>query len=607
MSPRRILLLGPALALGALVAGIGLACVSWSVDLPSVSGFVSRGLCDTYGIALSARGTTEISLLPLPRLEFHGIRLTAGSPDGPVLADGGRLAMQLSLSSLLWGRADLVSLTLEGATLSLPQKDDRRWAGPLERLAAQLGSGDTGHPRRITLVNATLAAGPGDDASQSASDVDLVLSWPLWSDALHGAGGLTWRGVQARFSVTDLRPGELAGGGESPFTANASWEAGSASAAGSVSARDGVSLSGQGSLQTRSLPETLAWIGSGVALSPMIEDVAIEGSFEATRAALRMPSVRVSAGGNVLEGAGSVTVGAGRPSVQATLATDSLNLGPLLAGGLRVSGLDGSAEGWGRGSLDLAPLVGGDLDLRLSAASARLGPVLLDDLAASVIVREDRIDATLGRATIQSGVLKGRGTLARAGDSGTELKLQGSFGRIDLAALLIDLGQTGWMLGATQGAFALEGSGRDAESLVRRIKGRASLAVEGGAIAGLDLSDVIHRGGTLAQGSLARRNGRTPFDRAGVSLTFTAGVGEIVEGTLAARTLSANLRGQISLPERLFRARAELLPRTAAAGEAVATPATLFEIAGPWDAVAVQAAPRKDGTTLPTPVRAYGP
>jgi AsmA protein len=108
---------------------------------------------------------------------------------------------------------------------------------------------------------------------------------------------------------------------------------------------------------------------------------------------------------------------------------------------------------------------------------------------------------------------------------------------------------------------------------------------------------VIHRG-KPAPGALARRNGRTPFERAGITLRFADGIGEIGEGYLKASTLTASLRGQVSLIERRFQARAELAPRVAASltgvGEAPRAGA-LFEIAGPWDAVSIRPA-RRDET-----------
>ncbi|MEH3117472.1 MAG: AsmA family protein [Methylorubrum populi] len=626
MSLRRTL---PALGLGLLATGLVAACLPWSIEAPGATRFVSRNLQQSWGVALAARGRTEVVVLPLPRIVFDDIRLTEGDAAGPVLASGGSLSLQLGLAALLTGRVEVDSLTLDGAEVMLPRDArDSRWAQAAERLTHAIAGEDGDRPRRIILARCGVTGrDPRDSALKTARDVDLTISWPTWSESLALTGGLRWEGGSVRLTLSDLHPHALLSGGASPFAAALSWPSGSLSAEGRGSLRDGIKVSGTGSLQTRSLRGTLALAGGDLALSPFVEDLSVEGSFEAASGQIQFPNVTVRTGGNVLEGAGSAAFGSGRTAMQATLAAESLNLSPLLADLLRLTGFDEGADdrAWRSRSLDLAPLTAGDLDLRISAGSARIGPVQMTDLASSVLVREGGIEASLGRAGVQGGVVKGRVTLA--GDDGdaalTRVKAQGSFDGIDLGALLNDLGQSRWMLGVSQGSLALEGEGRDADAFARSVAGRVALASADGAIAGLDLADVIHRGGTVAPGALARRNGRTPFERAAVTLLFADGVGEIVEGSLASRTLDASLHGRISLVDRRFQARAELLSRVAASAEGTPPATALFEIAGPWDAVTARRSQhaqaddprqrvlgkgfRRPGADLPLGIRAYVP
>ena len=619
------------LALGLVAAGLVSACLPWSIEAPGAARFVSRGLQQGWGVALSARGRTEVVLLPLPRIVFEDIRLTEGDAAGPVLAAGGNLSLQLGLAALLTGRVEVDSLTLDGSELVLPQEaGDTRWSAAAERLTHSIAGEDGDRPRRIILARCALKGrDPRDGTLQTARDVDLTISWPAWSESLAVNGGLRWGDGSARITLTGLRPYALFSGGESPFTAALTWPTGSLSAEGSGSLRDGLKASGTGSLQTRSLHKTLALTGGGLALSPFVEDFAVEGSFEAASGQIQFPSVTVRSDGNVLEGAGSATFGPQRNAVQATLAAENLNLSPLLAGLLRLTGFDRGTDdaAWRGRSLALRPFTGGDLDLRISAGNARIGPVQMTDLASSVLVREDGIEASLGRANVRGGMVKGRVSLAADGSDAalTRVKAQGSFDGLDLGALLDDLGQSRWVLGATRGSLALEGAGHDVDALARSVSGRVALESADGALSGLDLADVVHRGGVVAPGALARRNGRTPFEHAAVTLLFADGVGEIVEGRLASRTLGASLNGRVALADRRFQARAEILSRATASADGASAPATLFEIGGPWDAVSVRAsaAPRpagdearppaapdsfqRPGADLPLGIRAYVP
>lgn len=628
MSLRRTL---SSLGLALLALGLVAACLPWSVEAPGAARFVSRGLQQSWGVALTARGRTEVVLLPLPRLVFEDIRLTEGEAAGPVLASGGTLSLQLGLAALLTGRVEVDSLTLDGAEVRLPQEaGDTRWSRAIERLTHSIAGEDGDRPRRVILARCSVKGrDPRDGTLQTARDVDLTVSWPAWSESLAVNGGLRWDGGSARIALADLRPYALFSGGESPFTAALTWPAGSLNAEGSGSLRDGFKAAGTGRLQTRSLHGTLALAGGGLALSPFVEDFSVEGSFEAAAGQIQFPNVTVRSDGNVLEGAGSATFGSRRNAVQATLAAENLNLSPLLAGFLRLTGFERAADdtAWRRRSLDLRPFTGGDLDLRISAGAARIGPVQLTDLASSVLVREGGIEASLGRASLRGGMVKGRVSLAADENTAalTRVKAQGSFDGLDLGALLDDLGQPRWVLGATRGSLALEGSGHDVDALARSVAGRVALESADGALSGLDLADVIHRGGVVAPGALARRNGRTPFEHAAVTLLFADGVGEIVEGRLASRTVGASLNGRVALADRRFQARAKLKSRAAAPADGAQAAATLFEMAGPWDAVSVraEAAPQpgadearpraapdafhRPGADLPLGIRAYAP
>ena len=588
MSPRRLLLAVGFASVAAL--GAGAATLPWPVGTPTAAAFVSRGLHD-YGLALTAEGATTMTLLPLPRLSFTRTRITAAKAGGPALIEGGSLDLELNPLALLSGQADLGALVLGGATIHLPEStDDPRWAEPIRHVAARLTQGGSTHPRRISLTDANLKSSiPG----RGADGVDLTLAWPFWSASLDAAAALTWRGARTNVALIGLRAGDLLRGAESPFTLNAAWPQGSLSADGTAVAAEGLALKGQGRIETRSLPETLAWLGGDVALAPFIRTLALDGRFETAGRTMSFSSLRATLGDDVLEGAGSVSLAEARTSVQATLAADSLNLAPLLGGLIQVfgPGPGGDRAAETARPVALAPLTGGDLDLRLSAAESRIGPVLLQDLAASVLVRPGSVEVALNRAGLQGATFKGRVALSAVGEDGaeTEVKAQGAFDRLDLGALLLDLGEARWVLGGTQGQFALETSGRDATDLVAHVAGRAAFTIDGGVLSGIDLADVMHRNGAVAPGALARRNGRTPFERAAVALKFADGVGEIGEGTLKAANLTGVLRGQISLPTRSVQARAELGPK--AAGEGT-RPTMAFEIVGPWDAVRVRTGQR---------------
>ena len=576
--------------LGLLAAGLACACLTWTVPAPGLTRFVARELARSYGVALRAEGPIEVALLPLPRLGLGGVRLSAGSLDGPVLTEGGTLSLQLNLIPLLTGRIDVNTLALDGATIRLPTGPaDARWSEPVRLLEARLVADGTSHPRRVSLSRATATGSdPRDGTPQVARDIDLSVSWPLWSTLADVSGSFLWNAAPARFAFSDLRIVDLLSGRASPFSLSASWAAGSLAAEGHGLVRDAsLRLTGRGTFATRSLPETLAWAGGAAALAPFVEAFGLEGSFDMDGRRLMLPDVKVSFGANLLEGAGSIAFDRQRPAIQATLAAESRNLAPFLVETMRLLGHDPAGADAPPGpapSLALAPFTAGDLDLRLSAGAARVGPMLAEDVAASVLVRAGNIEASLNRATLASGTLKGRLALnvSKSDAAVTEMKAQGAVDGLDLGALLGDLRQESRILGRVQGQFLAQGSGATTERLLNHADGHAILGVENGTLIGLDLSEIAQR-----HRSPARRIGRTGFERATLNLRFTDGVGEIVEGALEGPALSASLRGTVFLHDRRCETVADVTARNATAGGPLQKP-TQFLIGGPFDDLAVR-------------------
>lgn len=626
MPLRRILSI---LSLGAFGAALVAACLPWSVSTPRLKGIVARDFVRAYGLALTAEGPTDVTLLPLPRLGFRNVTLASGGRDGPVLAQGGTLSLQLNLLALLTGRLDVNTLTLDGAAVHLPAGDgDSRWAEPIRLLQARLAADGAAHPRRISLSRATVTGfDPRDGSPQTARDLDLTLSWPLWSAQAELSGSFQWSAMPTRFTLSGLRVVDLLDGGVTPFALSATWSAGTLTAEGNGLARaDGLTLTGLGQFETRSLPETLAWAGGTVALSPFVGAFGLSGSFEVDGRRLLLPNVRVSFGDNQLEGAGSIVFGPDRPAVQATLAAETLNLAPALADVLRTAGITSVPEGapdWRTRPLALGPYTGGDLDLRISAGAARFGPVLAEDLAASVLVRAGNIEASLGRATLAGGTLKGRLVLAAVpgNPAATDARLQGAFDRLDLAAVPADLRPEPWILGAAQGQFQAEASGADLQAFLRQLDGQATLAIDGGTLVGFDLTEAA-----LRHRAPVRQVGRTAFDRAVLGLRFRDGVGEITEGTMEGVLMAASLRGTVSLPDRRCDTLAEITARGGQPEGAKRAPMR-FRIAGPFGGLDVQSLTRETepdlrggamvppngprspaaGWALPAGARAYAP
>ncbi|AWN54552.1 AsmA family protein [Methylobacterium sp. 17Sr1-1] len=611
---------------GAAVTALAVTAASlpWTIAAPRAAAFAERDLARRYGLGLAVAGPATLTLLPAPRLTFAGVRLSRGGHD--LVASEG-LQVQLGLAGLLAGRAEITGLVLDRARIALSPDADRDWTEPAARLAARVAAGRGRHLRRLVLVDATLSLrDPRTGAPETVTGLNLVANWPRPSAGLDLSAAFTWRGVPASLTLSGLRPRELAAGAETPVVAALTWNGAGARAAGSdariegsaeiegslawtreaskgspakEAAAGGPRLSGQGRFSTAALPGTLAWLGIAPGPASLAGPVSLDGRFLARPGGVEWPEIRVRVGDSRLEGAGAAALVRGRLSVTGTLAAERLDLSGLVpeAGFLSEAAAGGA---WSRAPLALDGLSRGDLDLRLSAASARLGPVEAQDVAAGLLVRDGTVEATLGRATVQGGTVKGRAALA-ALPAGLDARLQGSADRIDLGGLFADLGWPRWILGRAQASVALDGAGSSLADLVGRLAGRAAVTVEGGEILGLNLADLAQRPETAA--TALRRGGRTHFERARIGLTVSDGVAEIGQGQLRGAALAASLGGRIFLAERRLSAEARIEPgpdgRTGGR----------FAIEGPWLRPSLRplAARMPAPATLPAAASAYAP
>ncbi|MGY2049459.1 AsmA family protein [Methylobacterium sp. JK268] len=589
MTRRPILLLsGGACTLALVVA----ACQSWSVATPAAAGFLGRHLARAYGLAFEADGPTTLALLPAPCLTFHGVRLRNGAR---LLAESREVGVQLGLGALLGGQAEVAALTLTGARLVLPGDD--RWAAPLSRVTDRLAAG--ARPlRRLTIAEGRLAA--EEDGPDRIADIALFASWPRAGAGLDLAGRFAWRGAAVTATLAAARPLDLASGGTSPVRATLAWPAGQLDLDGTGSWRDGPSVTGEGRFATRSLPEVLAWLGARAPLAPVLGRVSLEGRFEAKPGSVAMPALHVVVADTALDGAGAASLAPdGRLALTGTFAAERVDLSPLLPAG----------RDWTRAPIALGDWTGGDLDLRLSAAAARLGAVEAEEVAAGLLVREGAVEASLGRATLRGGTVKGRAVLVDAGPSGLETKLQASADRVELGPLLADLGLVRGAEGRVQGNLSLDAAGGDLAELSRRLVGRVAVTLEDGEIAGFSLAEAPGAEPAL------RRGGRLPFERAQVTLGVASGLGEITQGLVRTAASALAFRGQVAIPERRVAAQVEPAPRDpllATAGGAergsAAKPA-VYELAGAWSAPQLRllSPARPAANALPTAASAYAP
>ncbi len=556
------------------LAVLGAAAVPWTLTGSRLSSSVTRHLRSTYGVDFAVEGRSTFALLPTPRVKFE--RMTLAVPDGTVKAEGGTLRGELHLLSLLVGRIELSEIMLSETkiTASRAALASQDWRALLKERP-----GDA-QARRLIIASSSVRWTDLKDAD--LDKVNLLVNWAGSEAPLYAAGSASWRGEVVRLEQASVHPTLLASDRLSPIQLTLAAPTGRLSLTGEAQLGNDPRITGESLIQATSLRGFTRWSGMKLPFGPQIQAVSIQGDVSMNRRRLSWPSVAVSLGEDRLEGTMAVRLDSERPLITGTLAADSLNLSdfvrPLVQARVR-------SGGWSDEAIDLAPTTGSDLDLRISATSARLRSLRVDDMAASVLVRPGRIEASIGRAELYQGTVKGRLSLIAVGD-GTELKGQGSFDDVDLAAFLSAIGETRWIAGLAQGQIVLEGAGRNPAELVRQTNGRIAITVGEGELVGIALDDALRRVEKRPLfASLNWRGGRTAFDHAHAQVVVNGGVGTVAEGRLSAPGMLMGLQGTISLADRALDLQADV----SLAHQPPNTPPMIaFDVSGNWDNVEVR-------------------
>lgn len=555
------------------LAVLGTAASPWTLPGSGLSAELRTHVKERYGLDLTVRGRSTFAVLPIPRVKFENV--TLAFPDEALKAEGGILRGELRLLPLLFGRIELsdFDLTDTRITGSFQKLQAVDWAGVFKDRSEET------HARRLIVSQSSLRWTDLKGANLDA--LNAVIRWTDSSEPMTLTGSARWRDETVSLEKASLFPDRLASNRISPFSVTLASPAARLTAKGDAQLGAAPRITGESTLQAASVRDFTRWSGMELPFGSLLQALSISGEFSMDHRRLSWPAVSVKLGPDKLEGTMAVRFDTDRPVISGTLAADSLNLSDLFAPFSQTRTANGS---WSEESIDLTQATGMDLDLRLSASSANLGRLSLDDMAASVLVQPGRIEASIGRAAFYDGTLKGRLSLVSQNGS-VDFKSQGTFSGVKMAPFLAAFGEPRWITGQAKGQFSFDGRGENPADVIRQAEGRTAVEVTDGELVGITLQDALRRvekRPLLA--SLNWKGGRTPFDKASAQIAVKDGVGEIIAGNLKGPAVQAELRGQVLLVDRTLRVTADISPADAPADQ---LPALVFDVTGDWDNVSV--------------------
>jgi AsmA protein len=562
-----------------IVAGIAaLSAGSVLVSPDSARDAVKAQIRAVTGLDPVMRGPVEVSLFPSGTVSLVDVALgEAGGRTPPLAAD--RLVAHLRFLPLLLGRIEIGDIALDHPRIALDIDADGRsnWSPLLAALANALKPVDRiASFTEIRIDHGAIAIGDaGRGTVESLSDVDLSLAWPSISRSFGATGRFTWRGepIETSVVISDFLAALV--GDSSGLKVRLSGAPLRLAFEGTISSQPSLKADGTLAAEAASLRDALRWTGDTPVPGGGFGRFALKGQARVVGRAISLSGVNVELDGNAAEGVLTYAAN-GQRTWQGTLDAGALDLTPYVS---TVRVMTANSREWDRGPLALDGLTGFEIDLRLSAGKVTIGHARLGRTAVAASLRGGRLLVTVGEAQAYGGVIRGSLALAKA-EGGAEVKSEMQFADVDLDACLGELFGLRRIEGKGNLSFAIEGAGDSVMALTRSLSGTVNLAAEHGALAGINVEQVLRRLERRPLSPGDYRSGRTPFDKLTVALKVANGAVNVADATVDGAAVRIAMAGSASIPSRELDLKGTAALLNGPNEVAFELP---FVVNGPWD------------------------
>jgi AsmA protein len=576
----RRFLVRPKWLLAALVAGpLGYAAVApWTFSEPAFREEIARQVLRSTGLKLDTGARFAFALLPRPLIKIEEPNISDASSGFALRA--AYLKGSLRLLPLLGGRLEMARVSLMRPHFAI-DLDALPLGGGDAQARQQLAQRQFG----VVSINDGSAqiASRAQGVAHRIDGINVQFDWRSTDAPLSITGAARLNGYPTEIALWTARPGDALRGDASPITLRLKNAALSLSAAGSAVLGARPQYSGRLAVTAQDLPRALDFIGTPEPprLAPF-RLFALSGEGMISRNAGSLSNLTLSTDGNDFEGALAWRREAERFLLTSTLATNFLNLAPFANEAPALTGPDGF---WSRDPLSGSDLSRFDLDLRVSAARARLGRLQADEAALSVMLKNGRLELGLSEAKTYKGVVKGR-FLTQSAGAGVESRMTVGFIGVDMSSLLWDALGHSKISGLATGSLIFSGAGESVAQIARNLDGRGQIQINQGDVSGVDLEQILRRMEKRPLvGSAELRSGRTSFEQLSANLRVEQGAAQIDEGLLNGKGVRVAFSGLAAIPERTIRFEAIATPATTSKGGDARkdAPQFPFRLQGPWD------------------------
>lgn len=558
---------------------------------------IAQELSALSGYRVTISEAPEVSVWPVVRARLEDVTFTDwAEPDAVPAIEAESIELDLSAWAAMRGEIVFSRLVLMRPLVRLQDEDGEGLAfdapsggrilralnSARERLAAtpdqRPPAGDlSGASVGLIEFREGRAIAAGDHDRPILTSVSGRFDWPSLTSAARLEATAIWRGEAVTVEGASAQPLDLVSGLPAPLRISLTSEPANLSFEGQVIAGAQPFIDGRATTSFPSLKRLVEWSDLSLRGLPPLSPVSIAGTIEGNLERLRIEGADVELGSSRGSGRLEMSLAADVPGISGTLAFASLNLRPLMAAfSPAAAGTAGMSDPVETG------LVGRlNLDIRLSAATASLGTLALNDVAAAMQARDGIASLDISDATAFGGVIQvGLRIDTNPTLNAVELKILAE--DIDAGAMAV-AGEIRRVVPQAPADLSViaRGAGADWAAVLADAEGSISVTLGEGTILGLDMQGFTTRAGEGRFFALSEvETGQLAIRSASARAQIDNGVLRLERSVIDLDDRTFSFEGIVPYMGRALALSGGLTPKAEGSTE----PNLRFFIGGGWDA-----------------------
>jgi AsmA protein len=457
----------------------------------------------------------------------------------------------------------------------------------------------------LTIRNGTLRINYST-GTETISAIDADISGRK-KGLISSKGAMVLRGQKVTFDATTGLPVESSAKAKlatkkMPLQATVTGSLFSATFDGRMETTDAIAFVGTLDATVPNLRDTVQWLGVTLHPSAFAEPFGVKSQFKWASRQMSFEKAAIQLNGQIATGTLSIGSSMGRPSVDATLAFQSLDLTQFVTASMPVGQtVEQFAQGWQGADIAWPIARQIDADFRLSSAKVSAGGAPLGRGAATISMKTGRLNIDIAELSFKGSPINAQVAVDMVAPTPT-YNVRGKFELADLGPVAALILGRDFLSGAGAITVDLNGQGARLGDVLDGANGRLTVRALETMRIGADLKSVraqaqIQGRDRPAVGWGVVAKSATAIDQADVRISLQDGVAEIDHGALKSGNQWLVTKGRVDLRRqsldllmafRPVRAQ-ERTPRPVEPREA-----DLIAVTGPWSEPAlrlVEAAP----------------